>query len=87
MSKEEKELQSVTDLVAFQVMTKIFLQQQKQEEVTEELEASHHSDSFEEAVAEHHSDSDLPSNRWGLTVPLAWKLARIWNQYRRRIGF
>lgn len=87
MTKEEKELQSVTNLVAFQVMTKIFLQQETQQEEVEDLDASHQSDSFEEAVAGHHSDSDLPSNRWGLTVPLAWKLSRLWERYRRLLDF
>ncbi len=88
MTKEEKELQSVTDLVAFQVMAKIFLQKEREsEEVEEEFAASHQSDSFEDEVAGHQSDSDVPENRWGLTVPLAWKLARLWQQYRRLLRF
>ncbi len=88
MTKEEKELQSVTDLVAFQVMAKIFLQKEREIEViVDEDAASHQSDKMEEMVAEHQSDSDIPENRWGLTVPLAWKLTRLWSQYRRMIGF
>lgn len=90
MKKEEQELQTVTDLVAFQVMAKIFLHraanQEEAQEVEEIHEAYHASDDAAAAIAEHQSDSDLPKNRWGLTMPLAWKLSRLWHFYKRWIG-
>ena len=89
MKKEEKELQTVTDLVAFQVMTKIFLHRQQLEQIHEfapihdDESAGHASDSFEMEEAGHQSDSDLPKNRWGLTLPTAWKISRLWHFYKR----
>lgn len=87
MDKNERELQSVTDLVAFQVMAKIFLHHAAQEEQNEEEEedgiASHQSDDgMTNMMAEHHSDSGDTPKIWGLTVPLAWKLAQLWQRYK-----
>ena len=97
MKKEEKELQTVTDLVAFQVMTKILLHRQNVEQIhefanhefvpTQEDEfAGHASDSFETVAAGHQSDSDLPKNSWGLSLPTAWKISRLWHFYKRWIS-
>ncbi|MEM9992046.1 MAG: hypothetical protein AAF738_09790 [Bacteroidota bacterium] len=89
MKKEDEQMQAVTDLVALQVMTTLFLNQKSTDvaedvttTATETSQASHRSDNgASDTSAEHQSDEKMKRYEIG-RLPFGWKLTRLWNFYR-----